>query len=97
MTVTLTRGEVEMSSQNVAERVTSRVKEQLDLANSDVDRAKVVPSASLIDDLRFDTLDLTELRGLLEQEFGIQIDGTVREQMLTVNDWIVYCQANGAT
>jgi acyl carrier protein len=63
----------------------------------DVDRAKVVPSANLIDDLRFDALDLTELRNLLEQEFGIQIDDTVREQMLTVNDWIVYCQANGAT
>jgi len=54
-----------------------------------MDRAKIVPDASLIDDLRFDTLDLTELRGLLEQEFGIQIDDTVREQMLTVNDWIV--------
>jgi acyl carrier protein len=45
----------------------------------------------------FDNLDLVELRGLLETEFGIQIDDAAMRSVVTVGDWITYCQANGVT
>jgi hypothetical protein len=97
MKTTKTRGEIGMAIANVAERVKNCVLAQLDAANSQVDRGKVVPTAGLVDDLLFDNLDMEEYRALLETEFGIDsnipADGV--QNGWTLNDWSTYITANG--
>ncbi|HEY1997830.1 phosphopantetheine-binding protein [Paraburkholderia sp.] len=86
-----------MGSQNVPARVTQCTVEQITSSIPEGDPSKVTPSAQLVEDLMFDNLDLVELRGLLETEFGIQIDDAAMRSVVTVGDWITYCQANGVT
>jgi len=57
-----------------------------------VDKDKVVPSASFVDDLGADSLDLVELIMAMEEAFGIEIPDEVAEKITTVKDAIDHVQ-----
>lgn len=65
--------------------VFERVK-KIVVENLEVDGDKVVESASFIDDLGADSLDLVELVMAFEEEFGIEIEDEVQENIRTVGD-----------
>ena len=54
-----------------------------------VDDEEVVPSASFIDDLNADSLELVELVTLLEEEFGHLAPGEAPDPRFTKGLWIV--------
>lgn len=58
-----------------------------------VPKEKVVPSASFVDDLGADSLDLVELVMAMEESFGIEIADDDTEKMHTVQDAINYVKA----
>jgi acyl carrier protein len=65
-----------------------------------VERDKVVPEASFVDDLNADSLDLVELIMAFEEEFSgedikIEIDDEEAEKILTVQDAINYLSDHG--
>ncbi len=53
-----------------------------------VDKDKVVPNASFVDDLGADSLDLVELIMAMEEAFNIEIADEVAEKIVTVQDAI---------
>jgi acyl carrier protein len=53
-----------------------------------VDEAEVVPTASFVEDLNADSLDLVELIMSLEEEFGLEISDEDAEKIVTVQDAI---------
>lgn len=53
-----------------------------------VEKDKVVPSASFVDDLGADSLDLVELIMAMEEAFDIEIPDEVAEKIVTVQDAI---------
>ncbi len=55
-----------------------------------VDKGKVVGSASFVDDLGADSLDLVELIMAMEESFDIEIPDEDAEKILTVKDAIAY-------
>jgi acyl carrier protein len=65
------------------EKVIDIIVEQLS-----VDKDKVVPGASFVDDLGADSLDLVELIMAMEEAFGIEIPDEVAEKITTVKDAI---------
>ena len=65
------------------EKVIDIIVEQLS-----VDKDKVVPGASFVDDLGADSLDLVELIMAMEESFGIEIPDEVAEKITTVQDAI---------
>ena len=65
--------------------VLERVK-KIVVENLDVEGDKVVESASFIDDLGADSLDLVELVMAFEEEFNIEIPDDVQENIRTVGD-----------
>ena len=65
------------------EKVIDIIVEQLS-----VDKDKVVPSASFVDDLGADSLVLVELIMAMEEAFGIEIPDEVAEKITTVQDAI---------
>ena len=65
--------------------VFERVK-KIVVENLEVDGDKVVESASFIDDLGADSLDLVELVMAFEEELGIEIEDEVQENIRTVGD-----------
>ena len=74
----------------IFERVKKIVVEQLGVENEDV-----VPSASFVDDLGADSLDLVELIMTLEEEFSdpsrkVEIPDEDAEKMATIQDAIDY-------
>jgi acyl carrier protein len=66
---------------DVAERVKKIVVEHLG-----VDEAKVVETASFIDDLGADSLDTVELVMAFEEEFGCEIPDDAAEKILTIKN-----------
>lgn len=66
---------------SVEERIKKIICEQLEVKEDEV-----VPSASLVDDLRADSLDAVELIMALEEEFEIEIPDEEAEKILTVKD-----------
>ena len=66
---------------NTAERVKKIIVEHLG-----VDEAKVVETASFIDDLGADSLDTVELVMAFEEEFGCSIPDDAAEKIRTVKD-----------
>ena len=79
----------------VFERLKGMVVEQLG-----VEEAEVVPSASFVDDLGADSLDLVELIMSLEEEFStpsqkIEIPDEDAEKIITVQDAIDYLKESG--
>lgn len=55
-----------------------------------VDKEKVVPNASFVDDLGADSLDLVELIMAMEEGFDIEIPDEDAEGITTVKDAIEY-------
>ena len=53
-----------------------------------VDKSKVVPEASFVDDLGADSLDLVELVMAMEEEFGMEIADEDAEKLQPVKDAI---------
>ncbi len=75
--------------------VLERVK-KIVVENLDVDGDKVVESASFIDDLGADSLDLVELVMAFEEEFNIEIPDDVQENIRTVGDAVSHIKAHVA-
>lgn len=76
----------------VAERVVDIVAEQLG-----VDKEKITPETSFVNDLGADSLDTVELVMELEEEFDIDIPEDAAEKIQTVGqaiDYIEKAQAN---
>ena len=65
------------------EKVIDIIVEQLS-----VEKDKVVPGASFVDDLGADSLDLVELIMAMEEAFGIEIPDEVAEKITSVQDAI---------
>jgi acyl carrier protein len=57
-----------------------------------VEKDKVVPNASFVDDLGADSLDLVELIMAMEEGFDIEIPDEDAEKISTVQDAINYVQ-----
>ena len=74
---------------DISSRVTKIVIEHLG-----VDEAKVVESASFIDDLGADSLDTVELVMAFEEEFECEIPDDAAEKIQTVKDAIDFISAN---
>ncbi len=55
-----------------------------------VEKNKVVPGASFIDDLGADSLDLVELIMAMEEEFDVEIPDEDAEKIATVQNAIDY-------
>ena len=66
---------------NVSERLKKIIVDQLG-----VDESEVVPSASFVEDLNADSLDLVELIMSLEEEFKLQISDEDAEKITTVQE-----------
>jgi acyl carrier protein len=69
----------------VAEKVKQIIVEQLG-----VDEGQVDPSASFVDDLGADSLDIVELVMAFEEAFGIEVPDEDAEKMTTVKDAVEY-------
>ena len=79
----------------VFERIKAMVVEQLG-----VDEKDVVPTASFVEDLGADSLDLVELIMSLEEEFSqpdrkIEIPDEAAEKIVTIQDAIDYLKEQG--
>lgn len=57
-----------------------------------VDEAEVVPTASFVEDLNADSLDLVELIMSLEEEFQVQISDEDAEKITTVGEALEYIE-----
>jgi acyl carrier protein len=73
---------------SVAERVKQIIVEQLG-----VDENQVDPSASFVDDLGADSLDIVELVMAFEEAFDLDIPDEDAEKIKTVQDAITYIES----
>ncbi len=73
---------------SVAERVKQIIVEQLG-----VDESQVDPSASFVDDLGADSLDIVELVMAFEEAFELDIPDEDAEKIKTVKDAIDYIES----
>jgi acyl carrier protein len=76
---------------SVEERVKQIIVEQLG-----VDEGEVTPTASFVDDLGADSLDVVELTMAFEEAFGIEIPDEDAEKIATVKDAIEYIQKHAS-
>ncbi len=67
----------------------SRVK-KLIVEQLGVEESEVVSTASFVEDLNADSLDLVELIMSLEEEFGMEISDDEAERIVTVQDAVDY-------
>ena len=74
----------------IFERVKGIVVEQLG-----VEAEEVVPTASFVEDLNADSLDLVELIMAMEEEFGDEISDEDAEKIVTVQDAVDYIRERG--
>lgn len=79
----------------IFERLKRVVVEQLG-----VEAEEVVPTASFVDDLGADSLDLVELRMSLEDEFStpsrkVEVPDEVAEKLVTIQDAVDYIRDQG--
>ncbi len=72
---------------SVEERVKQIIVEQLG-----VDENEVTPTASFVDDLGADSLDIVELVMAFEENFGIEIPDEEAEKIRTVKDACDYIE-----
>ena len=75
--------------QNIRERLKKIIVDQLG-----VDESEVVSSASFVEDLNADSLDLVELIMSLEEEFKVQISDEDAEKITTVQEAEDYIEAH---
>ena len=78
-------------SASVEERVKNIICDQLA-----VEKDKVVLTASFIDDLGADSLDIVELIMTMEEEFDLDIPDEDAEKMKTVGDVLKYIASKAA-
>jgi acyl carrier protein len=71
--------------EDVFPRVKKIIVEQLG-----VEEDEVVPTASFVEDLNADSLDLVELIMSLEEEFGMEISDEEAEKIVSVQDAVDY-------
>jgi len=69
----------------IADKMIDIIEEQLS-----VDKDKIVPGASFVDDLGADSLDLVELIMAMEEEFEVEIPDEDAEKIVIVQDAIDY-------
>ena len=74
---------------SVQERVTDIVAEQLG-----VDKEKITPETSFVNDLGADSLDTVELVMELEEEFDITIPDDAAEKIQTVGQAITFIESS---
>ena len=74
----------------IYERIKKIVVEQLG-----VEETEVTPSASFVDDLNADSLDLVELIMAMEEEFGDEISDEDAEKIVTVQDAVDHIKERG--
>lgn len=78
-----------MTDNEISDKVATIVCNQLD-----VERDKVKPEASFINDLGADSLDIVELVMELEEEFDMSIPDEDAEHIKTVGEAIEYIKKN---
>lgn len=78
-----------MSEQQILEKMTHILVEQLDIKPEDV-----TLSASFLEDLNADSLDIVELILVMEEEFNFQIPDEDAERIQTVGDAVNYIKAH---
>ena len=66
---------------SVEEKVKAIIVDQLGVAAEEVK-----PESSFVEDLGADSLDLTELIMVMEEEFGIEIDDEEAQKLIKVKD-----------
>ncbi len=76
-----------MSDGTTYERLKKIIVEQLG-----VDEEEVTPTASFVEDLNADSLDLVELIMSLEEEFGMEISDEDAERIQKVSDAVEYIE-----
>lgn len=57
-----------------------------------IDKAKITPETTFVDDLGADSLDVFQIIMGIEDEFDIQIPDDAAESIVTVNDAVVQIQ-----
>ncbi len=78
-----------MADQTVADKVVAIVSDRLG-----VEKDKVKPKTSFINDLGADSLDIVELVMEFEEEFGMSIPDDKAEEIRTVGEAIKYIEEN---
>ena len=78
-----------MSNDELVQKVKDLIHESLGVKKDDV-----VASASFIDDLNADSLDIVELVMTIEKEFDIEIPDDEAEKIRTVQDAVDYIVAH---
>jgi acyl carrier protein len=73
---------------NTFDRVKKVLVEQLDVSEDEI-----VPAASIVDDLKADSLDVVEIIMGLEEEFDVEIPDEDAEKIMTVQQIIDYVEA----
>jgi acyl carrier protein len=76
-----------VDSMDITQKMIDIIVEQLN-----VEKDKVVPGASFVDDLGADSLDLVELIMAMEEGFDIEIPDEDAEKISTVQDAINYVE-----
>ena len=76
-----------MTDGTTFERLKKIIVEQLG-----VDEEEVTPTASFVEDLNADSLDLVELIMSLEEEFGMEISDEDAEKIQKVSDAVEYIE-----
>ena len=74
---------------SVEEKLIDIIAEQLS-----VDKEKVVPGASFVDDLGADSLDLVELIMAFEDKFGAEISDEDAQSITTVGEAVKYIDSH---
>ena len=59
-----------------------------------VDEAEITEETSFADDLGADSIDLFQVLMAVEEEFGVELEGEVREQIKTVGDALQFVKEN---
>jgi acyl carrier protein len=83
------RGKI-MSKEDIQAKINAIIVEQLGVE----DPAKIVPEASIIDDLGADSLDTVELIMAIEEELGMDIPDDAATKLTTVGEVYAFVEEN---